>query len=265
MKSKFSQDEIFNFWQQQAKIFGLSYQSSWSDFWAIYMEIKTILMFIKDNERILDVGCGCGFTDIEIAKQKNVKILGIDYVPEMIKAAKERLAHCNTKLKKRIDFKIGNILDLNEYKGDWDKLIAIRVLINLGTWENQKKALEECASILKRGALFLLSEATLQGYKNLNRMRTEFGLEELTMPPFNLYLDENKVVKEASKYFKLIDILNFSSTYYIGTRVIKPILSKCMNKDEMIANPLTEWNRFFSFIPSLGDYGIQKLFIFEKK
>ena len=85
------------------------------------------------------------------------------------------------------------------------------------------------------------------------------------MPSFNLYLDEEKVMKEVSSQLTLIELVNFSSTYYIGTRVLKPLLIKALGIDIDVKDPNMEWNRWFSQLPAWGDYGTQKLFIFRKK
>jgi hypothetical protein len=63
---------------------------------------------------------------------------------------------------------------------------------------------------------------------------------------------------------KLVEVSNFASTYYVGTRVLKPLLAKATNAPLNIADPHAEWNRWFSQLPAAGDYGTQKLFVFEK-
>jgi hypothetical protein len=62
----------------------------------------------------------------------------------------------------------------------------------------------------------------------------------------------------------LVEILNFASTYYVGTRVLKPLIAKAANVPVNVADPAAEWNRWFSQLPAAGDYGTQKLFVFRK-
>ena len=64
---------------------------------------------------------------------------------------------------------------------------------------------------------------------------------------------------------ELVDLVNFSSTYYVATRVLKPLLAQALGSKIDVASPDSEWNRFFSLLPSWGDYGTQKLFVFKKK
>jgi len=63
---------------------------------------------------------------------------------------------------------------------------------------------------------------------------------------------------------QLIEISNFASTYYVGTRVLKPLLALATKAPLNVADPGAQWNRWFSALPSAGDYGTQKLFVFKK-
>jgi hypothetical protein len=55
------------------------------------------------------------------------------------------------------------------------------------------------------------------------------------MPPFNAYLDQEQVVAELAGTMKLVEISNFASTYYVGTRVLKPLLAKATNSPLNVA------------------------------
>jgi len=63
---------------------------------------------------------------------------------------------------------------------------------------------------------------------------------------------------------ELIDIINFSSTYYIGTRVLRPLLAKALDMNIDYTNHNMEINRLFSLLPAYGDYGTEKLFVLRK-
>ena len=85
------------------------------------------------------------------------------------------------------------------------------------------------------------------------------------MPPFNRYLDQEDVCKAVASRLELVDLVNFASTYYVGTRVIKPLLAQVLGAAVNVANPEMEWNRWFAQLPAWGDYGTQKLFVFRKR
>ena len=99
----------------------------------------------------------------------------------------------------------------------------------------------------------------------MNKFRREWKLPDIPMPTFNQYLNEEQVIQSVAPELELVRLINFSSTYYVGTRVLKPLLIQALGIDIDVANPDMEWNQWFSQLPASGDYGTQKLFIFRKK
>ena len=264
MNAKFSEEEIRRFWTEQAKKHGTHPAASWSDVLMIDKEITEIVARFQDGDRILDVGCANGYSTLKYAELANIHIRGIDYIPEMIASAKKRAQDNPEMIRGTVEFEVGDIRTLGEQSGIYDKVLGTRVLINLQSWELQKKAVHELARVLRVGGLLLLSEATVQGWCQLNKFRLEWGLDVLPVPPFNLYLDERDIVDELSGYLELVSLENFSSTYFVGTRVLKPLLIKLLDPSIDVSNPYSEWNRWFASLPSFGDYGTQKLFVFRK-
>ena len=252
------------FWTGSARKHGLSHKASWSDRYAIELETREVAGRLEDGDTVLDAGCGNGFTAFELASRKDVRICGIDLIPEMVRNARKRLKGFPA-LAERLEFKTGDIKQLPEKDGTYDKVVAIRVFINLANAADRLNAFRECARVLRPGGRLLLSEATVEGWKKLNRFRKEWGLEAVPMPVFNHYLDEKGTVRLASRYFRLSEIRPFSSTYFVGTRVLKPVLIRALGLRTDPADPLSLWNEWFSKLPAWGDFGTQKLFVFEKK
>ncbi|GMW01802.1 MAG: hypothetical protein AMXMBFR84_29390 [Candidatus Hydrogenedentota bacterium] len=264
MTTKYTLAQIKQFWEQQALEHGESPVASWSDTPVMDLEIREIISRIKDGDKVLDVGCANGFSTVQFAASRSVDILGLDYIPQMIDAAKERLKRMDGNLLGNVRFDVGDITSLQCESSQFDVAIAIRVLINLETWDNQVKGIRECARVVKPGGIVMFSEATLQGWNKMNAFRAEWGLPAIPMPQFNHYLDE-EAVKTACPDLEFVDVVNFASTYFIGTRVLKPLLAQFLGDTSNVANPNMEWNRFFSMLPAYGDYGTQKLFVFKKK
>jgi ubiquinone/menaquinone biosynthesis C-methylase UbiE len=265
MSDRFSLEQIRDFWVQQAIEHGLSPAASWSDRMVIDMEIRELLKYLEDGDRVLDIGCANGYSTMQFAIQKRINIRGVDFIPEMIEQAHSRLHMMGDQLAGAVEFDVADITQLDEPTAAYDKVIVIRVVINLGDWNSQVKGLRECARVLKSGGTLLLSEATVQGWNRLNQFRSEWGLTDIPMPPFNEYLDQEKVTEVVADELELVEIVNFASTYYVGTRVLKPLLAQALGSQINVANPDMEWNRWFSQLPAAGDYGTQKLFVFRKK
>jgi|SRR5208283_2674181 len=264
MTTRLTQSEVYEYWTKQASEHGQSPSASWSDHSVIEMEIREIAKHLSDGDKVLDVGCANGYSSIQFTCGRRIQLRGLDYIPEMIEQARARLGTIQEKLAGSVEFDVGDITQLKEPSNSYDKVIVVRVLINLGTWERQFSGLRECIRVLKPGGLLLLSEATLQGWRRLNALRGEWGMEDIPMPPFNQYLDQEEVITALSDDAELLELSNFASTYYVGTRVLKPLLAQATHAPVPVADPNAEWNRWFSQLPPAGDYGTQKLFVFRK-
>jgi len=256
-------DEIRAYWEAQAALHADRPDASWSDVRVLELEVAAIAQRLADGARVLDVGCANGWSTLRLAAQRDVSIRGLDYVPAMVEAA--RASHERSQPERPVEFDIGNMLALDEADESYDAVVSIRVVINLGSWEHQLRGLSECVRVLRPGGVFLLSEATLQGWERLNRLRREWGLDDIPMPGFNTYLDVNQVIDALADRCDLEELVDFASTYYVGTRVLKPLLARATGAPVDVADPLSEWNRWFASLPPAGDYGTQKLFVFRKR
>lgn len=266
MSERFQPEQIRQFWTDQAVAHGGSPDASWSDRPVIEMEVGNLTRYLSDGDLVLDAGCANGWSTIEYAQQHHgVRVHGIDYIPQMIDIARNRLKELNASVAERLRFDVADITDLPMADQTYDKVVVTRVLINLMTWPMQAQSLNHCLRVLKKGGLLLLSEATLQGWQSLNAFRAEWGLEPIPMPPFNQYLDENQVIEAARPQAELVEVNNFASTYYVGTRVFKPLLDAALGGRVNVADPLMHFNRFFAQLPPAGEYGTQKLFVFRKR
>ncbi len=264
MNDRMPPDQVRAFWDEQARAHGAAPDASWSDVPAIDMEIREIGARLDDGDTVLDVGCANGYSTVRFAAAKAIDITGVDYVPEMVDEAIRRADTSAESLAGAATFEIGDALDLRFGAGSFDKVISTRVIINLGDWDRQLAGLRECLRVLKPGGLFLLSEASVQGWRRMNAMRAEFGLAEIPMPRFNNYIDDERLARDLSDEAELAELVNFSSTYFVATRVLKPLMAAVAGDGGVVANPLGEWNRWASMLPSAGDYGTQKLFVLRK-
>lgn len=265
MDSRFSATEVHDYWAGQARTHGADSAASWSDRTVIDLEVRELAERLTDGDRVLEVGCANGYSTIELAARRAVAITAFDYVQEMIDQARARQERDRERLAGTVRFDVGDVLSLDE-TGAYDKVISVRVMINLGSWEDQVSGIGGCLRALVPGGTLLMSEATVQGWQKLNDFRAEWGLPAIPMPPFNNYLDQERVADAFASELAAMEVVDFASTYFVGTRVLKPLLARALgNGAPEVADPLTHWNRWFGSLPSWGDYGTQKLFVMTKR
>ncbi len=257
-------DQIRGFWAEQARAHGQSPSASWSDHRVIELEIAAIGARIQPGDRVLDAGCANGYSSVRYAAL-GANVVGVDYVPEMIDNAKSRRQGLPVEVGQRLEFETGDITSLGFDDASFDVVVSTRVIINLPSWDEQLGALRECVRVLRPGGRLLLSEATQQGWESLNRMRREWGMADISMPSFNLYLDQERVIDSVAGELELEELCDFASSYYVATRVLKPLIVQGARISVDVADPDAEFNRWAAALPAVSDYGTQKLFVFTRR
>lgn len=255
--------KIYQYWEDNAKTFGASHEASWGDTNMVNLEIGTIKNYIKKDDKVLDAGCANGYSTFHYLEKQPVEIKGFDYSPAMIAAADKEISA--KKVSGPISFYQADICDIPEKDNYFDVSITTRVLINLPTWKLQQKAMDEIYRVTKPGGLILLSEAFVEGLVKINKLRKLFDLAPLKMPFFNKYLKEKQIVDyfREQKKISSFELVNFSSLYYIGSRVIREIY---LDKGEKSSFKHFINDFFFKLEKEKdrSDFGIQKLCVIKK-
>jgi ubiquinone/menaquinone biosynthesis C-methylase UbiE len=257
-------EEIRRFWSEQARIHGESPSASWSDHRVIELEINAIGAHLRAGDRVLDTGCANGYSSARYAAL-GARVVGVDYVHEMVENAESRRQALPEDVAERLEFHVGDVRSLSFEDATFDAVVSTRVIINLPSWDEQRQGLDECVRVLRPGGLFLLSEATEQGWQRLNGLRREWGLSDIPMPSFNLYLDQDRVLEAVAGELALQEIADFASSYYVATRWLKPLLAVRAGVAVDVADPDAEFNRWAAMLPPAGDYGTQKLFVLRRR
>jgi len=183
----------------------------------------------------------------------------------MVALAEERRLTLPDEMRSRLEFRKGDVRSLDGIPVDtFDRVVCTRVIINFANVDDQRHAIRELGRRVRPGGLLLLSEATVQGWERLNALQREWGLPNIGVPSFNLYLDENAVAEYGSDMLTLERVDNFASSYFVATRVLKPLLARVADAGIDVADPHAEFNRWTSLLPPAGDYGTQKLFVLRR-
>jgi len=252
-------NKIKAFWDKQAQDYKEQGQATSPDIINRELEIDNVTRYIKDNTKVIDIGCGNGYSTIKFVKKKNIEIVGIDSSTEMIEQAKLALSKTENDFKERITFQTGDVLEINDQE-KFDIVVTCRCLINLINFDEQKRALQNIHKLLRKDGLYIMSENTLDGLNKINSMRAIVGLNEIPMRWHNQYFDEKLLFGFLEQYFEILEINNFASLYYIASRVFNAKLTPSGKEP----NYLAEINKIAAQLPSVGDYGPTKIFVLKK-
>jgi ubiquinone/menaquinone biosynthesis C-methylase UbiE len=217
--------ELKERYEQIAKT--LDYNTTACDYNLRELEINTACEYIRNGERVLDVGCGLGYACTQYAARFDVEAQGIDYATNMIDGARELLARNQPVLKGSVQFTLASVLELPFPQAYFDVVTSSRCLMALLDWEKQKQALVEIHRVLKPGGVLVCMEGTFDGLEKLNQARAKFGLEAIDASGkerlFTLKFWEKDLLDFVRPYYVHERTRRFGM-YYFLTRIVQPLL-----------------------------------------
>jgi len=257
--------KIKSFWSAQAKKFKGSALATAPDTYYRQLEIQRIGDYLKDGTKVLDVGCGNGFSTIKFAaKLSHATFIGLDYSEGLIHFAQKNLALQKPGIKARLEFIKGDILALDQVarlrNKKFDYIVSERCLINLLNWQQQRQALLSLKKLLKKNGSIILCENTQEGLVSLNQLRQKFDLPEIKVRWHNYYMPQKRFLAFAKKNFIVEDIHNIGSLYYIISRVVYAKLCASKNQEPKYLHPI---NQIAAQLPSLGEYSPNYIFLLK--
>ncbi len=180
------------------------------------VEIAAISEYLSEADEVLDIGCGEGEGTTKYFEKVN-KIVGLDVSPVRLQKLKDRNVHIETL---QMDMKD---LSSARVKMRFTKVITQRSLINLKSFDEQKKVILAIHSLLEDRGRYLMLEGFLEGSNEINRIRTDFGLPPIDIKWHNCFFDKEKLINEAGSHFELEEMRDFSA-YFFLTRVVNAVL-----------------------------------------
>ncbi len=215
--------KVKKFWNEKATQKNISpEQVTHRDIWQRWLEIQMIIKFLRKNDRVIDIGCGNGYST-RIFSNFCKEVIGIDYSEDMISRAKEETLK-NKGLRKPPVFIKCDVLELSpSLAGRFDVAISERCLINLRNFERQKKAIANIASVLKPKGRFIFVEGSDDGRKRLNNFRKKVGLPLMPRVWHNIDFKETEILRYLNQFFTIEDRKYFG-VYDFLSRVVHPLL-----------------------------------------
>jgi ubiquinone/menaquinone biosynthesis C-methylase UbiE len=259
-------EAIREHYRKEAESFGTDPASTMRDEITRGREVDAVLSlaaYLQSTtpvRHLLEIGPGNGYLLAALRDRvPDVELSGLEYSPEMLELARGRSIE-------RCELVEGDVKAMPFADGGFDLVVSERCLINLMDRADQELALAEVARVLRAGGHYLCIEAFTDGLANLNRAREELGLPPHDQPHHNLWLDKDWFLEVADRYFvehrleaAPLPPRNFLSSHYFVSRVLYPAVTR----REVLYN--TEFVKFLSFLPPIGDYSPIQLYVLEKR
>ncbi len=250
-------EPVKQFWDQQAIQHGDDDRATAPDHYYRELEIKCILEALPSVGRLLDIGCGNGYSTFAIERAfPRLKIKGVDYSEEMISVARKTAKEKGS----LIDFKVGNVLEASQ-EGNFSVVLSERCLINLKNWDEQREAIKQLREALVPNGRMILVENCVDGLERLNGLRELFGLPPIAQRWHNCYLPDASEVEEFL-YREVggdVEVENIGNLYYIISRVAYAALAQKEGKEPSYDHVL---NEVASKLPSLSQYRLSPNYMF---
>ncbi|GGC24820.1 class I SAM-dependent methyltransferase [Pseudoduganella buxea] len=149
------------------------------------MELGAMMGLMPEGGRLLDMGCGTGWTSVLFAK-RGYDVVGQDLVPEAIEAGRQ-LKHQNGVTK--LDFVVGDYESL-AFKEEFDVVVFFDCLHHA---VDEVGALRSAWQALKPGGICITSEPGRGHERRSQAVMAEFGVTERDMHPAKIIRAGKKV------------------------------------------------------------------------
>lgn len=188
------------------------------------LETENLKQWIPEGSYVCDMGCGEGEATLEYSRIPGVRVLGVDNSLTRLELAQKRLSGLeNVKLRQASVF--------DSAIGQFDVVVSQRMLVNLSSWDEQKRGLLALMTLVRPGGRVLLSEGSLNGFSELNDFREDMGLPPIPIPAHNVFISDADLQSYAVDIGLKLSCFTGIGTYYLLTRGVQPALTKDIRWD----------------------------------
>jgi ubiquinone/menaquinone biosynthesis C-methylase UbiE len=271
MKEKLNQREVKNHWKNWSKKYGETLRATTKNSFAKKIELAALEFVLneirlKKNSNILEVGCGNGHNIFYLAEQfKDHNFLGIDYIENMIESAES----INNKMQlDNVSFLSLDLLDIKNISRLFHIIFTVRCIINVGSFDRQKLAIEELYHKLEHNGFLIMLENTKDNHEKQNSLREAMGMEKREQAEYNHFLCRIEL-EEFSKSLglELIESRSISSFHDLLLYVLNPLKNNGkIDYEDQLLNYASELDIFLlrEKIKLIEDIGQNHLYVFKK-
>jgi SAM-dependent methyltransferase len=263
-------------WQSWAREHGASLRATTKTATAKYLELDALARafrrIINDHppaKSVLEVGCGNGENLLHLAETfPHLRFTGMDFIPEMIAAAKGRGQERG--LSDRIRYLQGDVLNLPaDLDARYDIIFTDRCIINLNTADRQKSALSGLCARLPVGGYLVMIENNTKTYAKQNHARELLGLPARQPAEFNCFLDEASTLRHLDERcgMQTLDVEDFISLHDLALYVLVPAINGgAVDYDHPLVHAATKLSLAASAEQpgTFGDFGQNRLYLCRK-
>jgi len=184
------------------------------------IEISTVCRHLLPTDYLADIGCGNGEATVRYAA-KVARCVGIERSDHLRRQADKAGKESGLS---NLSIRAGDILDTSSPAAEFDVIVTQRLLINLGSWDEQMQGLLNIHRMLKPGGRYIMIENTNDAFLALNDERVALGMAPIPQHWHNRFFDYDELVAFFRGRFQLLRHYDFG-LYYLLTRVYVPMFA----------------------------------------
>lgn len=162
------------------------------------MELIAKKLDLKEGMKVLDIGCGFGSMGYHLAKNYNVKVIGVTLSEEQKKYADEKFVHENLKI---------ILKDYRHVDEKFDRVYSVGMFEHVGR-KNYKEYYDKCYNLLKNDGIMIIHTIGTHLRKwTHNSFINKYIFPEGELPHLS------NLTKEFTDNWNLEDMQNFGISY----------------------------------------------------
>ncbi|MFN3813238.1 MAG: class I SAM-dependent methyltransferase [Aquificaceae bacterium] len=173
--------------------------------WVIYQKLQ-----LRDDDRLLDIGCGWGSLIIEAAKLYNIKAVGISLSKNQYEYTKSKIEEEG--IKDRVRVYLMHYEDLPNLGQKWNKVVSVGMFEHVGKGRH-RRFFQIISRIMEDGGIFLLHTIGKVLPEKQSRWIRKYIFPGGYIPALTEILETS-----GGLGFNLIDIDNWRVHYYLTLR-----------------------------------------------
>jgi len=196
------------------------------------LEIFAIKQLMAGRRKIVDLGCGNGYTLISLARELHgAEMIGIDFAEKLIEGANTLLEQNRAPLQSSPRFVCADAIQFVAElpTASVDCVLTERFLLNLPSPASQRHVIAEIHRALIPGGRLIMCEGSMDGFNELNKLRAAFGLDVILENSADnlssLRFDDGAIEQYVTKELGFILVAKHGfSLFFSITRVLHPVL-----------------------------------------
>lgn len=180
------------------------------------LELQFVFKNIDPGSRLLEVGCGNGYVTRQL-RERVAFVDAFDFAENMVERGKQMYGEINNR------FFHDSVLDPKNTQGPYDVAVCIRVLINLRNLEEQTRAVQNIAGLVRPGGKVILIEGYREGFEAISAFRTGVGMPALKPASINYYSALSELMPVLQRDFIVADTFH-TGLFDFLTRIVYPSL-----------------------------------------